>query len=89
MSHKRINKSNINQKYELCIYLENNQECKSVVPSRWVNVEKNILWWPRGMSITNKKFCDADDSWRQYKLLEVMVTGKTFFIEIRYLPSKQ
>lgn len=80
MSQKRSTVFSKTQKYALCIFIENingkEEEQKTVVPKRWLDKDNEILWWPRGVNVTNKKFSDPDDSWKQYTLVKVLVEGE-------------
>ena len=82
MSQKRniVNK----QIYAFCVFVETingkEEEQKTVVPKRWLDKKNSLLWWPRGINVTSKKFSDPNESsWKQYKLIEVLMEGNKLF----------
>ena len=83
MSRKRLNLRE--QKYTICVFIEEvnglKDEQKTVVPMRWLDPKKKILWWPKGINVTSKKFSDPDEkSWNSYELVEVLEEGNLNFL---------
>nr|XP_047144124.1 uncharacterized protein LOC124817748 isoform X2 [Hydra vulgaris] len=55
------------------VWIENYEEIEDVVPRRWINTEKKILFWPSGISYhraVNDEM-DADETWDKYKLIKI------------------
>ncbi|XP_047124737.1 uncharacterized protein LOC124807162 isoform X2 [Hydra vulgaris] len=63
-NHHDLGKSCMDQNYE---------EIEDVVPRRWINTEKKILFWPSGIfyrRAVNDEM-DADETWDKYKLIKI------------------
>ena len=90
MSQKRNDKNN--EKYTMCVFMENRgngkeEEQKTVVPKRWVDEEKEILWWPNGVNVTCKKNSDPDKSqWLKFPLVKIVIEGQYILCTLIFIP---
>ena len=55
----------------------NLEEGDGVVPSKWVNKEEKLLWWPPGLHVIKKQNTAPETQWKKYELTCVKLTSGT------------
>nr|XP_047145571.1 uncharacterized protein LOC124818600 [Hydra vulgaris] len=55
------------------VWIENYEEIEDVVPRKWIDTEKKLLFWPAGVSYRRavKEEMDVDETWNKYKLIKI------------------
>ena len=55
----------------------NHEEVDDVIPSKWVNEEEKILWWPPGLHVIKEQNTSLEPHWKKYELTRVKFTSGT------------
>ncbi|XP_065665202.1 uncharacterized protein LOC136071752 [Hydra vulgaris] len=55
------------------VWIENYEEIEDVVPRKWIDTEKKLLFWPAGVSYRRavKEEMDVDETCNKYKLIKI------------------
>lgn len=61
------------------------EEHDGLVPAKWLDEKKMILWWPKGLHVLKRVNETPKKEWKKYQLVKVKLRSgqfKTIFLKI-------